>query len=263
MKERKILLSFDVEEFDIPLEYQYNITPEEQMRVGAAGLDAIMPILEAYEASSTMFITGNFATHFPDKIKRLAQLHEIASHTYFHSQFENTDLLKSKNVLEQISGKSVTGLRMPRMREVEMNEVKKVGYQYDSSINPTWLPGRYNKLHLPRTPYLQDGMLRFPASVSPGLRLPLFWLGFKNYPYSLFLHLCKQTLNKDGYVCLYFHPWEFTAIEGYNLPGFVKKYNGQKLQERLIRLIKDLKKEGEFDTMQNYISGNALLRKPA
>ena len=41
----KILLSFDVEEFDMPLEYNFNIAIEIQMEIGKKGLDNLMPIL--------------------------------------------------------------------------------------------------------------------------------------------------------------------------------------------------------------------------
>ncbi len=243
----KVLLSFDVEEFDMPLEYQFDIPDEEQMRVGIKGLDAIMPILEAVPC--TLFTTANFANHFPEKIKELAKSHEIASHTFYHTAYETEDLLKSRLRLEEITGGKVTGLRMPRMRPVLMKDVLAAGYQYDSSINPTWLPGRYNNFHLPRTVYNEDGVKRIPASVSPGIRIPLFWLSFKNMPYNLYLQLCKQTLARDGYLCLYFHPWEFTSIEQFGLPGYTRRWCGSKLVERLNKLIRDLSKEANFSTM--------------
>lgn len=243
----KVLLSFDVEEFDMPLEYQFDIPVEEQMRVGIKGLDAIMPILEAVPC--TLFTTANFANHFPEKIKELAKSHEIASHTFYHTAYTTEDLLKSKLRLEEITGEKVTGLRMPRMRPVLMKDVLAAGYQYDSSINPTWLPGRYNNFHLPRTVYNEDGVKRIPASVSPGIRIPLFWLSFKNMPYNLYLQLCKQTLARDGYLCLYFHPWEFTSIEQFGLPGYTRRWCGSKLVERLNKLIRDLSKEANFSTM--------------
>lgn len=248
-----VLLSFDVEEFDMPLDYQFPITAEEQMEVGKKGLDAIEPLLAEEGVESTLFTTANFAMHYPDAIKRLSSKHEIASHTFYHSHFEDADLLSSKNKLEEITGKPVTGLRMPRMRKVGMDEVKKAGYKYDSSINPTWLPGRYNNFHLPRTTYVDQGMIRVPASVSPLLRVPLFWLSFKNLPYGLFKTLTMQTLKKDGYACLYFHPWEFTNIENYGLPGFTKKLNGQPLIDKLSRLIKELKQEAGFISMDKYL----------
>lgn len=250
---RFVLLSFDVEEFDMPLEYHFSISPEEQMHVGKNGLDALAPVLADPAVSSTLFTTANFAMHYPGAIRQLAQQHEIASHTFYHSDFADEHLLLSKQKLEEISGKPVTGLRMPRMRKVAMSEVKKAGYLYDSSINPTWLPGRYNNLHLPRTLYRDEDVLRIPASVSPFLRIPLFWLSFKNLPYPVFKKLALQTLRKDGYICLYFHPWEFTDIENYGLPGFTKKHHGLPLLHRLQQLVKDLKKEGELISMDTFV----------
>ncbi len=248
---RPILLSFDVEEFDMPLEYGFTIAPGKQMQVGKDGLDAIRPVLESKK--TTLFTTANFAMHYPADIKALADKHEIASHTFYHSDFADEHLLLSKNTLEEISGTLVTGLRMPRMRKVSMEEVKKAGYQYDSSINPTWLPGRYNNFHLPRTTYRQEGMLRIPASVSPLIRIPLFWLSFKNLPYAVFKSLALQTLKKDGYLSLYFHPWEFTDIANFGLPAYTIRHHGEVLLERLLKLTKDLEKEGDFMSMQEYI----------
>lgn len=252
MMNRYVLLSFDVEEFDMPLEYHFPISAEEQMQVGKKGLDAIAPILSDPAVTATLFTTANFAMHYPDEIKQLSDKHEIASHTFYHSSFEDAHLLQSKNKLEEITGKTVTGLRMPRMRKVLMTEVRKAGYLYDSSINPTYLPGRYNNLHLPRTFYTEEAVMRIPASVSPFLRIPLFWLSFKNLPYAVFKMLALQTLKKDGYICLYFHPWEFTNIEELGLPDFTKRLNGQPLVERLNMLLNDLKKESEFISMETF-----------
>jgi len=248
---RYVLLSFDVEEFDMPLEYNFPIDMEEQMNIGKQGLDVLLPIVDSVPC--TMFTTANFAVHFPDTVKGMAAKHEIASHTFYHTTFRKEDLLDSRIKLEEITGKSTTGLRMPRMCKVEMAEVKKAGYLYDSSINPTWIPGRYNNLKLPRTLYLDEGIRRLPASVTPNFRIPLFWLTFKNLPYSMFKKLAIQTLKNDGYVCLYFHPWEFTNINNYNLPSYTKKFCGEPLQQRLYQLLTDLKKEGEFATMQNWM----------
>ena len=239
-----ILLTFDVEEFDIPMEYNIPMEASLQLSIGKAGLDAIEPILN--EVPTTLFTTANFAANFPNDIRRLAAAHEIASHTYYHGAFEEKDLLLSRLKLEEITGKPVTGLRMPRMRPIGMNAVKNAGYQYDSSINPTFLPGKYNNLHLSRTIYQAEGMTRLPASVSPILRIPLFWLSFKNMPYWLFKSLCIKTLRQDGYLCLYFHPWEFTPINQFNIPVFTRRWCGPMLVNRLCRLIADLKKEGTF-----------------
>lgn len=253
MSNRYALLSFDVEEFDMPLEYDFPISPEEQIRIGKLGLDALVPVLETHVLSTTLFTTAHFAQQFPDQIRELSNTHEIASHTYYHSEFKNAHLLESRRTLESITCKPVAGLRMPRMRAVDMEEVKKAGYAYDASVNPTWLPGRYNNLHLPRTIYVDQGMTRVPASVAPITRVPLFWLSFKNLPYPLFKMLTLQALRKDGYVSLYFHPWEFTDIRNYGLPAYTRRLCGAALQNRLHHLIRDLKKEAECITMQEYL----------
>jgi hypothetical protein len=64
-----------------------------------------------------------------------------------------------------------------------------------------------------------------------------------------------QTLEKDGYVCLYFHPWEFIDINQLGLPAFTSKLCGQQLLDRLDQLILDLKLKGyEFSTIRDFLS---------
>jgi hypothetical protein len=254
-----VLLSFDVEEFDMPLEYGQQVDEEQQMQTGYDGFKVTMDIIDTLNVPATLFTTANFADHYQQDIRNIKPVHELASHTYYHSSFKNEDLLASRNRLEDISGRKVKGLRMPRMRAVEMNEVKAAGYSYDSSINPTWVPGRYNNLKLPRTIYKQEDMLRLPASVSATFRIPLFWLSFKNFPYSLFLNWTKGAIKKDGYVCLYFHPWEFVDLSSYKIPGYTKRLAGKPLQDRLIRLITDLKKDYQFLTIENYLQQKSFI----
>jgi len=248
-----VFLTFDVEEFDMPLEYGQNISVEEQMQVGIAGLQAITPLLNENFITSTLFTTANFAQYFPTEVKQLSLKHEIASHTFYHSSFKHEDLLLSKKKLEQITNKQVVGLRMPRLRKVDLNEVKIAGYQYDSSINPTYLPGRYNSLHLPKTIYQENGLIRVPTAVTPNFRIPLFWLAFKNAPYFLYKHWALQTLKKYGYLSLYFHPWEFTDISKYHLPNYTKKPCGAALLEKLYILINDLKQEASFSSIEQWL----------
>lgn len=253
---RKILLSFDIEEFDMPLEYKYNISPMQQISIGKLGLDQIMPILDDSSIQCTLFTTANFASHYKKEIKQLSQKHEIASHTYFHSTYKKEDLLHSKIVLNEITQKEITGLRMPRMKFVPIEDVKEAGYEYDASINPTFLPGRYNNLHLPRTIYQEGNIKRIPASVSPNFRIPLFWLSFKNFPYKIFEMIALQTLKRDGYLSLYFHPWEFIDISKYGLPKYTTKGCNGDLLNDLSRLINKLKNEAEFITMKEFALQN-------
>jgi peptidoglycan/xylan/chitin deacetylase (PgdA/CDA1 family) len=253
MHSRQVLLTFDLEEFDIPNEFGSNISWEEQLAVGRRGMLAIKELLLHHAIPVTIFTTAAFALNNRTDLQELAQQHEIASHTYHHSHFLDEDLAKSKFVLEEITGKEIMGLRMPRMRPVNMTLVHNAGYTYDSSINPTFIPGKYNNIHLPKTVYSDNQVLRFPCTVSPLLRIPLFWLAFKNFPYWLYKKLLIESISAYGYVNLYFHPWEFTDISSYKLPVYVKRHSGNKLVDKLDKLIIDLKKEGTFNTMNNFL----------
>ena len=258
IKKPTILLTFDVEEFDLPLEFKEEISVNMQMEIGKNGLDVITNLLNEHAINCTLFTTGSFAQTYPTTIKKLATQHEIASHSLYHSQFKATDLAQSKLVLQNITGQTVEGFRMPRMKEVNTKDLKVAGFIYDASINPTILPGRYNNLHLPRVFYRDNNILRMPGSVTPNLRIPLFWLSFKNFPYKLFYTLAMQTLAKDGYLSLYFHPWEFTDISSYKLPFYIKKSSGTALTKKLNQLIVDLKKVATFSTVKNYINERDL-----
>jgi peptidoglycan/xylan/chitin deacetylase (PgdA/CDA1 family) len=249
----KILLSFDVEEFDMPLEYDFNISPAEQMKVGKLGLDKLMPLLSDSDIQCTLFTTANFANQYPDDIRQLAKQHEIASHTFYHSSYATEDLKNSRERLSEIIQKDVVGLRMPRMKQVPVTDVINAGYSYDASIHPTWLPGRYNNFHLPTSLYKEEGLIRVPASVSTFCRIPLFWLSFKNFPYSLYLQLALHTLQKQGFLSLYFHPWEFVDVSGYGLPNYTVKGCQSILFGKLNQLIADLKFHGEFITYKDFV----------
>lgn len=259
MNNRKVLLTFDLEEFDIPNEYGSNLSWEEQLAVGRQGMKAVINVLEVHNIPVTIFTTAAYALENKEQVKSLAENHEIASHTFYHSHFGDDDLLNSKTALEEITSKKVYGLRMPRMKPVSMSLVKDAGYTYDSSVNPTFIPGKYNNIHLPKTLYKEQQIYRVPCSVSPNLRIPLFWLAFKNFPYPLYKKLALESLHNYGYLNLYFHPWEFTDISKYKLPLYVKRHSGDKLVDRLHKLINDLTNEGSFDTMNNFLQDQLMM----
>lgn len=256
---KKILITFDVEEFDLPLEYNKHIPINEQLRVGKEGVEAIADILSTPHVTATLFTTAFFAQNNIECIKALAEKHEIGSHSLSHTSFNESDIKLSREKLEEITGKTIHGFRMPRMQKIDPAVIWNAGYSYNSSINPTWLPGRYNNLHTPRRPFMEGSLIQCPVSVTPYLRIPLFWLAFKNMPYKLYLRMVLQALAYDGYVCLYFHPWEFINISGYQLPFFIKKGSKGKLLMKMKKLINDLSEEGEFMTMNQYVKEKILL----
>ncbi len=250
---KQIFLSFDIEEFDVPLEYGRSIDMTEQFRVSALGLGAILDLLDRLKIRATFFITAHFAQHHPEAIARIAQTHEIASHGFYHSQFDVADLAKSRQVLQQLSGQPVLGFRMARLQPVEELAIASAGYRYNSSLNPTWLPGRYNHLAKPRKPTWSGTLLTIPVSVTPLIRFPLFWLSFKNLPLGLYKILSAWTLGCDRCLNLYFHPWEFAPIQDYGLPGYISRHSGAEMLQRLEAHLIWLNKKGVFATFNTMV----------
>nr|MBC7613798.1 polysaccharide deacetylase family protein [Pseudopedobacter sp.] len=253
-----ILLSFDIEEFDMPFEYGKDISFQDQMEISKKGTIIILDILKKYHLKATFFSTVIFAKNALELIDRIvAEGHELASHTFYHSNFEIEHLVASKLALEQISGQNIKGLRMPRMQDVDHVEVRNAGYSYNSSLNPTWLPGRYNNLHKPRTYFTDNGVVQIPSSVSPIVRFPLFWLSFHNLPLWLYIRAAKYTLKKDKYLNLYFHPWEFIGLNDkkrFGFPAYVSRNTGKLMQQRMEIFISHQLKTGvKFGTFSQFI----------
>jgi peptidoglycan/xylan/chitin deacetylase (PgdA/CDA1 family) len=220
-------------------------------------------MLNEKQIPATFFSTVVFASHEPDLIARIAnEGHELASHGYFHSTFKNEDLLASRIELERLSNKNVKGFRMPRMMPVDDRELEKAGYRYNSSLNPIFLPGRYNNFLKPRTIFHSpDGTVQVPASATPFIRFPLFWLSFHNLPIWLYQAACRWTMKSDGYVNIYFHPWEFMDLENpkFGLPKFVSRNSGDKMIDRFFRLINWMREQDfTFTTMTEFCSLRAV-----
>lgn len=249
MQSKQVLLSFDIEEFDLPTEYGVPVPEDDLFEISRAGTENILDIVNDCEVPVTFFITGRFAEKYPQIIRKMAAAgHEIASHGYSHSDFEENDLLKAKNILQDIAQTTVVGFRMPRLKAPMPELIKKAGYLYDSSMNPTWIPGRYCHLRKPLTAYQEDcGLYQYPVSVVPAVRFPLFWLSFKNLPLPLYKTLSGITLKMTTQFNLYSHPWEYHAAAAdlkWGIPRYIVRHAGREQCERLRSLILYLRRQG-------------------
>ena len=139
------IMSVDLEDYfcDLPFEewskYESRVVGNTEM---------ILDLFEKYEVKATFFVLGYIAEQFPELIKKISELgHEIASHSYAHidlrkvskEKFED-DFIKSKNILEKITGKKVQGFRAPFFSINKNNywvfEILSKNISYDSSVFP-------------------------------------------------------------------------------------------------------------------------------
>ncbi len=255
----QVLLTFDLEEFDLPLEFGQAIPEYDQINITNGGLQRLLKILAKEDIPATFFTTSFYAAGNEDLIRHISDKHEIASHSYNHSTYKDSDPSASKAILERITGKQVYGFRMPRFQKTDMTNLKSAGYIYDSSVNPTFIPGRYNNLLSQRSKYLdiRSNLIEIPASVSRILRFPLFWLSFKNIPLGIYLAMCRYAIRKDSYLNLCFHPWEFGDIDHFKIPWYIKKISGEQFSERFEELIAGLKKMADFSTISDFLGSPA------
>ena len=254
-----ILLSFDTEEFDVPREHGVDFSLEEGMKVSKVGTNRILDVLKQNGVKATFFCTGNFAEHAPEVMQRIMdEGHEVACHGVDHFEPKETDFARSKEIVERVTGRKVFGYRQPRMFPVIESEIKRVGYLYNCSLKQAFIPGRYMHLTEPRTWFMKDGVMQIPASVTPLIRFPLFWLALHNLPESLYHFLVRRVLSKDGFFVTYFHPWEFFELKAhpeFKMPFIIRNHSGLEMCERLDRLVKMLLNHGhEFITYTEFVN---------
>ena len=234
LNKKYVLLSFDVEEFDLPLEYGLKITEEEQFAISKEGLTSLLKLLDSLNIRATLFTTATFAMKYQKLIKQAAVKHEIASHGLNHKYPTDADILESKKILEEITGTKIKGFRCPRLQKINEENLSLSGFSYNSSENPIYLPGRYNNFFKRRTAYISNyNILNIPVSASPIVRFPLFWLAFKNLPLPVIKFFSKWTLFNDKYLNIFYHPWEFSDLTSFDLPGIIKKHDNNAMLKRL------------------------------
>src|SRR5574344_1852774 len=111
-----VLLSFDTEEFDVPREHGVDFSLEQGMEVSVYGIGKILDGLKKRGVIATFFCTSNFAENAPSLMKRIMdEGHEVACHGCDHWSPKASDVKRSKEIIERLTGLHIQGYRQPRM----------------------------------------------------------------------------------------------------------------------------------------------------
>lgn len=186
----------------------------------------MLDILDENKSQSTCFFLGWVAERFPELVREAAARgHEIASHGYSHLlAYQETadnffaDAVRSRNVLQDISGQPVLGYRASGFSVTEetpwfFEKLMAAGYRYDSSV----FPGTHAHGGMPDVPCAPyevepgSGFIEFPVSVEHVAGRPVCFFGggyLRLFPYSMISRMTRRVLAKGRPVIFYIHPRE-------------------------------------------------------
>jgi polysaccharide deacetylase family protein (PEP-CTERM system associated) len=173
----------------------------------------------------TCFFVGWIAEHFPQLVREaVARGHEIASHGYAHrlaysmtrTEF-HADALRSRLLLEDISGTRVMGYRAPGFSSTAaipwfFAELSACGYLYDSSVFPA-RHGHGGNPNSPLRPHFVPGeaLIEIPPSVAElgPVRMCFFGGGYlRLFPYRVIRHMARRVMASGAPLIFYVHPRE-------------------------------------------------------
>lgn len=222
----------------------------------------LLALFAQFDVRGTFFVLGWVAERHPQLVKEIAAGgHEIACHGFSHklvyeqSQDEfRSETLRSKNLLEDITGSAILGYRAASYSIVRdslwaLDILVELGFAYDSSIFPVHhdrygIPDAERKPHRMTTPKGKS-IVEWPLATASigGFRLPVAGGGyFRLLPYWI-SHWGLASINrreKRPFI-FYLHPWEIDTtqprIATSRLSQFRHYTNIDKCEARLRRLL--------------------------
>jgi polysaccharide deacetylase family protein (PEP-CTERM system associated) len=218
-------------------------------------MDLLLDLFDRTGCRATFFFLGCVAEKHPDLARRCADMgHEVASHGSMHDRLHRLtpetmrkDVLGSKRLLEDQTGRAVVGYRAPtwsltRETSWAVDVLGEAGFKYDASVFPVRHP-MYGVADAPDWPcYLEGsaggdggaGLLEVPPLTwrVMGKKLAVAGGGyFRLLPLSLMKRGLAQAALEGRPAVLYFHPWEFDPgmpRMPLGLAGRVRTYTGLK-----------------------------------
>jgi polysaccharide deacetylase family protein (PEP-CTERM system associated) len=222
----------------------------------------LLTLFEQFAVRGTFFVLGWVAERHPQLIKDIAAGgHEIACHGYSHrlvydqspKEFHE-ETLRSKNILEDITGTAVLGYRAASYSIVRrslwaLDILVEVGFAYDSSIFPIrhdsyGIPDAQRVPHRMTTPAGRS-LVEWPLAAATilGFKLPVAGGGyFRLLPYWL-SHWGLASINRHERqpFVFYLHPWEIDPAQPRVPANWLSQFrhytNLGKCEERLRRLL--------------------------
>lgn len=272
-------LTVDVEDYFHVAAFEKNIKPDDWATMPVrveANTQNLLQLFAKHDAQATFFLLGWVAKRYPGLVRDIvAAGHEIASHGLNHTkatlqsrgQFAQ-DVRDTKALLEDITGKAVSGYRAPsfsidKTNEWAFAELKAAGYLYSSSTYPV-KHDLYGTPDWPQQPYLRpEGIWECPMPVlnKLGRQWPIAGGGyFRLLPYWLSKRCIEQYLKQSNAPYMfYFHPWEIDPGQPrINAAPYKSRFrhytNLHRMQGKLSRLLEDFQWRSVASVYQPYFT---------
>jgi peptidoglycan/xylan/chitin deacetylase (PgdA/CDA1 family) len=220
------------------------------------GLDLLVDLFEEYNVKATFFTPGEMVLRHQSKIREIAKAgHEVANHGFLHEKdecllvkSEQKKLVeKTSELIENATGVRPFGFRAPclRVSGPTLEVLNELGYLYDSSYLPMYVPGDYGSLSFERKPYYpmkpHSRFLEIPVSTNPVGLLPFSGSWLRNLGASWAKVSSKILFDIGCPAMLYVHPrdvLELPHIKG--VPWHVYRNTGRrclKILEQVIEFV--------------------------
>jgi peptidoglycan/xylan/chitin deacetylase (PgdA/CDA1 family) len=263
---RALCLTVDLEECTLPQEFGGRPLSEgESLGISGGGARRLLKLIGSEGVRATFFITGFFASKRPELVREIADMgNEIANHGLRHYRpVVEPDgmgsIRESGEILERVTGMRPLGYREPRLKigPSVIGALGRLGYAYDSSILPAYVPGRYNGLRARPAPFAWDlegsgRLIEIPISVTPLFRIPVGWWWFrKNFGVRISEIGFGAIWGRGLPVVCNIHSWELSELpEMQRVPLHVRFNCGIASEIQLRRIIAYGKRTGaEFLTL--------------
>jgi len=273
------ILTFDLEEWFHILELPQPVRKSEWNSLPSSaevGLDLFLDLLYQQNIKCTFFVLGWLADKHPDLVRRISSLnHEVASHGYLHELIRDVgadrfreDIRRSKNLLEDITGKEVKGYRGPGFSITLENPwalevIAEEGFGYDATLYPghhghggiPGLPIRPFILHINNDYQIEE----FPVTLINIAKYRVAFSGggyFRLFP-SFFISRCFRWLNRKGIPVLsYFHSRDLDpTIPKLSMP-LIRKFKCYVNVSKSIKKLEKLFRDNPFCSIEEWRSLN-------
>lgn len=146
-------------------------------------LDEYVETIRSLDLPVTVFVVGRVLEERPDVVRRLDAELDVTFHlhSYRHDMTGEAsieaEIRDGVAAFESVLGRRPRGYRAPRflLDEGDLRALAEAGFEFDSSVCPSYRPGMYNNLGAPTEPYFPaeaPSLLELPVSVHPHLRVP-------------------------------------------------------------------------------------------